>query len=88
MRRVRAIVSGRVQAVGMRWATVRAAESAGAAGWVRNLSDGTVEVVIEGDDAAVDDVLRFLHGGPRAARVDHVAVQEEEPVGEHGFIAR
>lgn len=89
MRRSRAIVSGRVQAVGFRWACVQRAEQAGVRGWVRNLSDGTLEVVVESaDDDAVDAVLRWLHDGPPGARVDHVAIRDEEPLGEQGFRVR
>ena len=88
MRRSYAIVSGRVQGVGYRWSCVRAAQAAGVAGWVRNLRDGTVEAVFEGPDDAVDTAVRWLHDGPPGARVDHVEVREEDPLGEQGFTVR
>ncbi len=88
MRRCYVTVSGRVQGVGMRWATATQAERAGVAGWVRNLSDGRVEVVLEGEDEAVGEVLRWLHGGPPGARVEDVSVRTEEPLGEQGFRIR
>lgn len=68
----RALVSGRVQGVGFRAATVEAARRAGAVGWVRNLADGRVEAVVEGDAAVCARVYDFLKTGPKAARVDHV----------------
>ncbi|HLV04231.1 acylphosphatase [uncultured Georgenia sp.] len=88
MQRCYVTVSGRVQGVGMRWACATQAERAGVAGWVRNLSDGRVEVVLEGEDDAVAQVLSWLHTGPPGARVDDVTVRTEEPVGEQGFRIR
>ena len=88
MRRCHVTVTGRVQGVGMRWACLAEAERAGVAGWVRNLPDGRVEAVLEGEDEAVDRVLRWLHSGPPAARVDDVSIRTEKPQGEQGFGVR
>lgn len=88
MRRCHVTVTGRVQGVGMRFACQREAERAGVTGWVRNLRDGRVEAVLEGEEDAVDAVLCWLHGGPPAARVDAVDVRVEEPQGEQGFSVR
>jgi len=88
MRRCYVTVTGRVQGVGMRWACAAEAERAGVAGWVRNLPDGRVEAVLEGDEDAVDRVLRWLHSGPPAARVEDVLVRTEQPQGEQGFTIR
>ncbi len=88
MRRCYVTVTGRVQGVGMRWACATEAERAGVSGWVRNLSDGRVEAVLEGEEDAVDRVLRGLHSGRPAARVDDVSVRTEEPQGEQGFSVR
>lgn len=88
MRRCHVTVTGRVQGVGMRMACVVEAEREGVAGWVRNRSDGTVEAVLEGEDDAVDQLLRWLHTGPPAARVENVDVRVEPPQGEHGFSVR
>ncbi|MCW2532495.1 MAG: acylphosphatase [Blastococcus sp.] len=80
-----AVVSGHVQGVGYRWFVRELASSAGLAGSARNLSDGRVEVVVEGPAEAVESVLDALDG-PRAPgsvqRVDH----HFEPVqGSTGF---
>jgi len=65
-------VTGRVQGVGFRAATVRQAHLLGITGWVRNAPDGSVEVLIQGDAERVDQMLSWLHRGPPAARVAEV----------------
>jgi acylphosphatase len=86
--RRRASVAGRVQGVWFRESCRDQAQAAGVAGWVRNLADGRVEVVLEGPPAAVDEVLAWCRRGPRRARVDGVEVVDEAPVGEQGFRVR
>ncbi len=80
-------VSGRVQGIGFRWATVQRARSRGVAGWVRNRPDGAVEAVFEGPADAVDALVAWIRRGPSGARVDDVTVEQEAPVGESGFRA-
>lgn len=65
-------VSGRVQGVGFRYFVTRCARAAGIAGFVRNLADGRVEFRLQGDNAAVDQVLAQIHKGPAHSRVDSV----------------
>jgi acylphosphatase len=86
--RRRLIVHGRVHGVGFRVSVARRAESHGVAGWARNRADGTVEIVAEGDDDAVDAIVRFAQEGPRAASVTHVEVTDEEPEGLTRFAIR
>ncbi len=88
MRRVRAHlrIHGRVQGVGFRWSMQREARKLGVNGWVRNLPDGTVEAVIEGDPERVEALIGWAHQGPAFARVTRVEVKWEEPGNEHGFI--
>ena len=65
-------VTGRVQGVGFRWFTWDAATSEGVVGLVRNLPDGSVEAVVEGERDALDRFERALSRGPTGGRVDHV----------------
>ncbi len=81
------IVSGWVQGVGFRWATTERARSRRIAGYVRNLPDGTVEAVFEGEPDAVDALIAWCGRGPTGARVDDVKVELETPRGEMGFRA-
>ena len=73
-------ISGRVQGVGFRYFTRDAATREGLTGWVRNLPDGRVEVLVEGEAEAVTRIERALRAGPRGARVDTVYV-DTEPAG-------
>lgn len=77
----RFVVSGRVQGVGFRYFTQDTALREGVTGWVRNLPDGRVEALVEGDVEAVTRVERALRNGPRGARVDRVYVDDEDPTG-------
>ncbi len=69
------IVSGRVQGVFFRMETLRAAERFGVYGWVRNLPDGRVEAVLEGDRQAVESLTDWCRKGPPRARVDEVRIE-------------
>ncbi|NYT23482.1 acylphosphatase [Alcaligenaceae bacterium] len=69
-------ITGKVQGVGFRMATVRHAHSLGVAGWVRNLDDGSVEALLQGPHDRIDEMLSWLHVGPPAARVRQVSTEE------------
>ena len=84
----RAVVHGRVQGVFFRDTVRRAAQQRGVAGWAGNRADGTVEVWLEGEQDAVDSMLRVLHDGPPRAEVERVEVAEAEPQGLSGFETR
>jgi acylphosphatase len=81
----RAFVSGRVQGVGFRFFAERAARAAGVNGWVRNLVDGRVETVAEGDEEAVARYLERIGRGPFVGSVSGVDVEEREPEGFERF---
>lgn len=85
MIRHRVVVHGSVQGVGYRWSLSREARRLGVHGWVRNRSDGTVEAVLEGADAAVDALEAWCRTGPGGAGVSGVDVTSEEPEGLTGF---
>jgi len=88
MKRVRVVVSGRVQGVFYRATCAARARELGVRGWVRNLPDGRVEAAFEGEDAAVDAMVAWCREGPPYARVEHLEVTPEEPLGEAGFRIR
>ena len=67
------VVSGRVQGVSFRYHTLRAAVDIGVRGYVRNLPDGRVQVVAQGDDAQLAAMREYVHRGSPWARVDTVA---------------
>lgn len=77
----RVIVSGRVQGVFFRDSCRTTAVRHGVRGWVRNLSDGTVEARFEGAPDAVDRLVAWAHEGPPAAQVERVEVHDETPEG-------
>ncbi|NMC05515.1 MAG: acylphosphatase [Candidatus Lokiarchaeota archaeon] len=70
--RLHAFVSGDVQGVGFRYSTQHHADAIGVTGWVRNLEDGRVEVLAEGRQEQLDDMLAWLQHGPRTAMVSAV----------------
>jgi acylphosphatase len=86
--RKRVLVSGLVQGVFFRDTCRRTARAEGVAGWVRNLPDGRVEAVFEGDADHVERVVRWAHTGPRDARISGVQVTDESVEGLTGFTIR
>ena len=74
-------VTGRVQGVFYRASAVDRAEALGVHGWVRNRDDGSVEMVVEGDDDAVDRMITWARSGPPHALVDDVEVTDAAPTG-------
>jgi acylphosphatase len=77
----RYLVSGRVQGVGFRYFVHDAATREGVTGYVRNLPDGRVEALVEGEAEAVTRVERAIRSGPGGARVQDVDVDATEPSG-------
>lgn len=70
------VIHGLVQGVAFRHYTSRRALELGVTGWVRNLPDGSVEGLFEGDEAAVDALVEWCRSGPPAARVDRLDLRE------------
>ena len=81
-RRVRILVSGKVQGVFFRQATKVSAKGNGVTGWVRNLDDGRVEAVLEGEAGAVGRVVAWARDGPAGSRVTGMEVRDEGYAGE------
>ncbi len=82
MIRVQIIISGDVQGVFYRAHTEEKARELGLTGWVANESDGTVQVVAEGPENKVSDLVDWCHGGPSTAKVDKVKADYETYTGE------
>ncbi len=74
----RCVVSGRVQGVCFRASTRNEAIALGLTGYARNLADGRVEVLVEGQEEAVQTLIAWLAHGPPAARVDAVEIAAVE----------
>ena len=82
MKRMHVIISGRVQGVSFRAYTRETAVALKLTGWVRNLHDGSVETVFEGEDKNVESMLAWCRRGPRHAVVSDVDATEEPYTGE------
>jgi acylphosphatase len=80
--RAKLIIKGIVQGVNFRYYTQQEARKYGVAGWVRNLDDGSVAAVFEGEEEDVEAMIQWCRQGPPGARVTGVIVQPEEYQGE------
>ncbi len=83
LKQLHMVVRGRVQGVYFRASAQREARRLGVCGWVRNRSDGALEIVAEGEEAAVRDLHGWAQRGPSAARVDKVDTRWRSYVGEY-----
>lgn len=81
MKRIHIIISGRVQGVAFRAATREKAISLNLSGWVKNMQDGQVEAVFEGEDGQVEVMHRWCEHGPSLARVTGVNIHDEDFTG-------
>ena len=82
MRRLHLRIQGRVQGVAFRAYTTREARNLGLSGWVRNLYDGTVELLAEGEEAPLKALEAWCHHGPPSAAVSSVEAQWLEFIGD------
>lgn len=81
-KRAHVYISGRVQGVFFRASTREEARKRGVKGWVKNLPDGRVEAVFEGDEEKIEEMIDFCKKGPRAAEVKDIKVEWQEHQGE------
>mgnify|MGYP002356675458 CR=1 FL=1 len=79
---VHVFISGRVQGVGYRYSTLYKAQSLGITGWVRNTYDSKVEAFFEGDENAVEEMLRWCQSGPSMAFVSNIDLRRKTYSGE------
>lgn len=80
--RARLIVKGIVQGVNFRYYTQREAKKYSVTGWVRNLPDGSVAALLEGEEEDVEAMIQWCRHGPPSAHVTELIVQPEEYRGE------
>jgi acylphosphatase len=80
--RAHVFIRGKVQGVYFRQNTKQVATRRGVTGWVRNLPDGRVEAIFEGDNGDVNEVIEWCHVGPTKAKVEDVDVRFQKYTGE------
>ena len=80
--RIRIFVTGRVQGVFFRQTLKAKAKQNDVYGWVKNLNDGRVEAILEGDTDNVAKLIEWAHGGPANAIVEDIEIQNEKFTGE------
>lgn len=85
MKRVSVRIYGRVQGVWFRAHTKEMADKLGLHGWVKNMPDGSVFAVFEGDENKIKEMIEWCRHGPPLARVERLEINEEEPRGEKDF---
>lgn len=88
LKRAHVFISGKVQGVYFRKSTKEKADALGVTGWVKNLSDGRVEAVFEGEKEDITEMLKFCNEGPEMAVVEEVDLEWEEPTGFGSFNIR
>ena len=89
VRRLHAVITGRVQGVGFRYFVLRCARDLGLVGWVRNRPDGSVELVAQGEESSLRGLLADLKQGPPVSWVQQVSVEWHSPQpGLQGFDMR
>ncbi len=79
---IKVIIKGLVQGVFYRVHTKNTADKLGVKGYVKNLANGSVEAVFEGDTQAVAMMIDWCHKGPEISRIDHVDTQEIKPLSD------
>ena len=82
LKQVHLSVRGRVQGVYFRASTQREAKRLGLTGWVKNRADGGVEILAEGEEDALKELIAWANRGPSAARVERVDVRWRSFVGD------
>jgi acylphosphatase len=81
-------IKGAVQGVGFRDWAIREAMTRGLSGWVRNRSDGSVELMMSGADDKVQDMLRACTAGPPLAQVTDIDIRNETEPPPAGFVRK
>ncbi len=82
------IITGRVQGVGYRDSMRMVAQALDITGWVRNLEDGSVEALVQGDPGAVEQIIGWCHNGPPGANVRYVDAKPIDSAQEYIAFSR
>ena len=82
MKRLEVVIKGNVQGVFFRYNTQLKARKLSLTGWVKNMPDGTVHAVFEGDSDKLNDILKFCENGPKMAEVSKVIAEYKTPTKE------
>ncbi|MGA2142989.1 MAG: acylphosphatase [Brevinematales bacterium] len=77
LKKITAVISGRVQGVGFRYYIMQKAEMIGVKGWVMNTSAGDVKTVAEGEESQINDFLLYIGKGPSGARIENIEYKIE-----------
>lgn len=85
MQQTHIVIRGKVQGVGFRYSTVKAATALNLVGWVRNLSDGSVEATAEGLETELEAFLNWCKIGPPSAQVVAVQILSKKTISELSF---
>jgi acylphosphatase len=83
LKQVQLFVRGRVQGVFFRASAQREARRLGITGWVKNRPDGAVEILAEGEEEGLKELIAWSHRGPSAARVERVDVRWRSFAGDY-----
>ena len=78
MKQAHVFISGKVQGVGYRYFVKSNARKLGLAGWVRNVEDGGVEAVFQGEETVIEKMIAFCRQGPFLAEVENIGFEWEE----------
>ena len=78
MKRIHIYISGIVQGVYLRHNTMIKAKELGLNGWARNLMDGSVEIVCEGESSSLDNMVEWCKIGPRGSSIENIDIQWED----------
>ncbi len=79
MKRVRILVEGRLQGINFRYHTQQEAQKLGLTGFVRNLSDGRIEIDAQGDDQNIEKLLTWCQEGPQSDHLKSILFRYDEP---------
>ena len=82
LKRVHILISGDVQGIGFRFSTIQVARDLKLTGWVRNNPESTVEIIAEGEEESLENLIAWAKEGPKPAKVANVKIDWQKPTGD------